>query len=643
MTILRSLAVLFQLGAAVLLGTLWLNAEAAWWKAFLLMLSSSFALGAAMHLLDLDRYASAYLPRYLRFAARESLAVGAATTYYLWVGGSVLGKVLSAGLLVLSLRQLVRVILHVTMAIRSVHQLKAIAAKTAADGDRSPFLLITAKPRGQAARHVAAFVASLGQALWRYRSASLVRSERSDLFGARLERVAERPRSLSSGFTGFLSVIFNFFASPRSLVAILDTEGLAAERELAADLAIAQVAFVGSASRLLMPELESPSLLSLIKDPVLKSTRLNAPPPDRQLLSCLHRTAGPCFLLPLSSSELMMEDSDEQLETMLQGYEIVEEAELRFRRAHEAVAKNVRHSALAAARSDSLLDPSTRSFATDFAAHGLAPLADVYLRFRIAVSDLERFVVLLECFEALIKYSSFALLAGTGDSRSAMLSPHAVKVVGPKPPSMGTWVRLLRTLSKLPEYTAIPLLRRTSEFWERDQPTEAAHELVRTVNRLGVGTRQTLPKSNGLWLEWLTSIRNITRGHGGLQERTSALVWHGLHRVFLESLSGLRPLVLGGQLVAQGSESRSVHHAGWRRGLYRHSTLDTALASLPAHSARVLWQFPEYTIDLAPFTVFRRNECWTWNGRSRSGSQADYVDYASGKIARFAPESPDHG
>ena len=599
-------------------------------RALLLVLVGASMWNTFSPLVDLDRTAKVYFPPYLRVAARQGVTAALALSYYLRFGESLVGKFACLVLFAFPLRYLYACTLLVLVSGRVVHGLRKTLADRGALGALHSYILVTVEHGPLSAKVLSRFFVGFALAQWRARSSRLVKSIRSDLLEERLE-AAEAQVGRSA--VAFIGAHFGFFVAPRSLLGILDTRGLEAcgsdLHDKAQEMAVGHLIAPGPGNNLLglltNPErLRLHDLLSRasISRDVQRARTLG----DVATLRDAHSTPGPCFILPLIPPGMPVGDFSEASEDTLEGYDVLSSPQIQLGVAYDSVAQRMRAAALPMGRSDAELPPGRRQLIFEIGQVGLPPIADCYLRLRLSVSDVERFVVLLECFEALFKYCVFAL-AGARPAGG----PGTEKLLGQRP-TMGTWVGALSELTRDREGIASPSLRGIAEVWGVRETSTACMEFSRAVRKLGVLIDEPVPTTNVGWLAWLTKLRNATRGHGGLKEMSAGALWHGLHGAFLELVYELRPLTLESELLSADSDEAVVRFRGWRRGPYRTSTLGLSPLDLPSHATRIVLKVGGTKVLLAPYTITRANECWTWNGAGSVRGASDYVDYSSGKV-----------
>jgi hypothetical protein len=130
-------------------------------------------------------------------------------------------------------------------------------------------------------------------------------------------------------------------------------------------------------------------------------------------------------------------------------------------------------------------------------------------------------------------------------------------------------------------------------------------------------------------MRWLVDFRNITKGHGGPDESTSAPVLFPFHSVFLDLVSSLKEISFDAHLVRICKDGTEINLGGWLRGIRRSSIL-----LRPQH--RSLTTGNELRTQTETFAFEERvsirvNEVLTWHGEKKSGEDA-YVNYLSGEV-----------
>jgi len=208
------------------------------------------------------------------------------------------------------------------------------------------------------------------------------------------------------------------------------------------------------------------------------------------------------------------------------------------------------------AASDLALPEDARVTSQSLAYRGLPPVANAYLRFRLAQSDVERFLCLLDCVEALLRCSVIALLSCSSDNlrMESAASFHAR-------PTLGSWVRLLASLL---EHSSTDWISRViSSSWVGEITREHLR-LVQRVENSSLKGLELTGRRRVDWFEWLVALRNVTRGHGVITESGLAPFWHDLRLLFLENVQHLAPFVLESRLLC--ADRPAIEVRGWQRG-----------------------------------------------------------------------------
>jgi hypothetical protein len=162
---------------------------------------------------------------------------------------------------------------------------------------------------------------------------------------------------------------------------------------------------------------------------------------DDEAKSGYQTCPGPTFMvylrIPPDDSPLPMTAADQILEQTVK-HRIVDSSlvtHLTDRLASTAVPIGV---------SDTQLTEEGRSLIKDVATGAVPPIADCYLRLRLAQSDVERFFSLLEAFECLVKCSVIVLLVNRWDQTGKDVS--SIQLAG-RPPTLGDWIYFLEKLT----------------------------------------------------------------------------------------------------------------------------------------------------------------------------------------------------
>jgi hypothetical protein len=257
--------------------------------------------------------------------------------------------------------------------------------------------------------------------------------------------------------------------------------------------------------------------------------------------------------------------------------------------------------------SDSNLTTNHRRLIADIAANGFPPIADTYLRFRLSKSNVERFLNILDGFEALVKLSAIILLSNElaiGNSVSDYTTTLS------KPPSFGVWIGLLADLLKRETKTGpINIIK---SFWHT--PTsEISCKLLDAVNGCGFVWRGQAPKSFLQWLNWLVWLRNVSKGHGGVEEKSIGPSIHSFH-----------------EMVGLDEVRNKYELKGWIRGEVRSSLQE--MGSILPNPYLAVKSSNDRMLALYPFIIIRGCRCLIWN--STKDTNMEFVDCSTGHIER---------
>ena len=280
--------------------------------------------------------------------------------------------------------------------------------------------------------------------------------------------------------------------------------------------------------------------------------------------------------------------------------------------------------------SDTQLTKEARALIQDVATSALPPIADCYLRLRLAQSDVERFLSLLEGLEGLVKCSVIVLLVNRWVQTGEDVSQG--RLAG-RPLALGAWIYFLRRLTD----TVVPseLDEETCSFWRGDI-FQIQKELISEVSKMGLSLPDIERTSQLDWLEWFRDLRNVTRGHGVVTEETVASLWHPFHEAFLEMISALKPFTLSSVIVAQEPKSgKQFPLKGWLRGGNRVGSQSSqeprsreALTALKLPSGQLL--------PLHPLVIIRGNEVLLWDCVRKKEEAIEFLNYTSGERKQLA-------
>ncbi len=279
--------------------------------------------------------------------------------------------------------------------------------------------------------------------------------------------------------------------------------------------------------------------------------------------------------------------------------------------------------------SDDKLPAELRATISKIVSHGLPPLANCYLRFRLSKSNVERFLCLLDCFEVLIRvsviYSLVQQWTHNGNSLLAQLYTQLNR------PGLGTWLDTLRRLSAEPGQD--DLAQAICAFWK--QPLAGApRQLISDARGSGLAYPGDLPRSHLGWLDWLVWLRNSTRGHGGVEEDQVGPIWHGLHATFLRMARGLTPLIADSSLATAQQDGSLDSCSGWNRDQLPESTQENKppLPANPVFMVRNGTSGDNKSL-LHPFIIKAGKDFLIWN--SARENAIEYLDYGTGQIRQI--------
>jgi hypothetical protein len=300
-----------------------------------------------------------------------------------------------------------------------------------------------------------------------------------------------------------------------------------------------------------------------------------------------------------------------------------------------AIADEMAMSTFPVAEADDLLPADIKPLIPAIAQVGLQPFANSYLRYRLAQSNVGRFLALLDCVEVLVKCSAVALLTGRwleGDAEGLQEVPARLSR-----PSLGHWVETLRQL--LLPAGGDQLQQDIQSFWSQP-PYEAAWELIDLGNNSEWKWKGVRPRSQIEWLDWFVWLRNVTRGHGVVEEELVSGLWQGLHETCLDMAFGLESLVLSsalfyhtpaeGTTILQGWQRTVVAATGEARPPLSYSAYHVYIGTEAASSPPLL---------LYPFIISRSGSALVWNGVRKKSVQ--YLNYGTGEIQQESFEEVD--
>ncbi len=277
------------------------------------------------------------------------------------------------------------------------------------------------------------------------------------------------------------------------------------------------------------------------------------------------------------------------------------------------------------AMSDNKLPRDKHSVIEQLSKEGFSPLAGSYLRFRVSESDVERFLCLLDCIEVLIRVSTIVLIINSWRNNSSRLSSENIKKL--KIPTLGVWIRILKGIIDVESEDK--LVQKISYYWKQPLEYGSYKKLIDDVNGPNLNWGGEIPQSHIGWLDWFVWLRNVTRGHGVVNEKLASPLWHGFHELFLDMVIGLRPLAFASSLVyIEKSKDKQIIR-GWDRNKYFVSK-NEAEDSIGKVYLKTENREKEKYIMLYPMAIAYKNSILLWN-KTREDS-LEFIDYSSGKL-----------
>jgi len=296
--------------------------------------------------------------------------------------------------------------------------------------------------------------------------------------------------------------------------------------------------------------------------------------------------------------------------------------------------------ALPIVASDSRLNIEKRRIIQEIAAYGLPPIANSYLRFRLAQSDVERYNSLLDCIESLIRCSAIILIINQWNNSDEDLNFNNKErlLSGRNPPTLGTWVYALKGLTELTTSTEID--EEVCSFWKGDI-SQKQRLLINKADKAGLSSTNHKEKTQLDWVKWYKDLRNVTKGHGVVEETSIGPFWHILHEIFLEMVSQLQPFTISSYFVAIEPNGKEVVLRGWLRDkskfnkTTKYSEYETRIF-LKLSSNQLIPLFPLFIVKEHNVFVFDHLNI----GKEKEDSRIELLDYGLGKRTslRF-PES----
>jgi len=164
-------------------------------------------------------------------------------------------------------------------------------------------------------------------------------------------------------------------------------------------------------------------------------------------------------------------------------------------------------------------------------------------------------------------------------------------------------------------------------FWKGEIFREQK-ELISKVTETELYSIDCKGSSQLNWHEWFTDLRNVTRGHGVVEETSIAPFWHVLHEIFLAMVSGLRPLILSSYLVAVEASGKEIVLRGWLRVKLQHD-LDRKFSE---HEMLAFLKSPSnQMLLLYPLVIIKEHDVFVFDYlRTKEGAIA-FLNYISGE------------
>lgn len=195
-------------------------------------------------------------------------------------------------------------------------------------------------------------------------------------------------------------------------------------------------------------------------------------------------------------------------------------------------------------------------------------------------------------------------------------------------PSLGYWTEMLRTLISIQQPEEFE--QHIANSWERplqDTPLK----LIEEARSSGLDWRAPLPKSPMLWLDWFVWLRNITRGHGSIEERNAATLWHTLHETFLYLVNELKELVLLAKLEIRSlDETSAFPFQGWQRKGDQFAVRGEMSFEGDPDFFVIAPERDQAPILLFPLCVAKSGQVLIWN--SVRSNEVEYINYGSGRL-----------
>lgn len=280
---------------------------------------------------------------------------------------------------------------------------------------------------------------------------------------------------------------------------------------------------------------------------------------------------------------------------------------------------------------DSRLPPRLRSLSRSLANKGIPPISDSYLRSRLAESDVERFLNLMDSIEAIIRMSVIALLVARWANKDIVLK----KDISQRVLTLGTWAGLLKKVTS-PNYPESQPFSELIDFWNSNI-LYSQSKLITNVGEIDLpfNIHQSSIVTQKDWLGWLVNFRNLTKGHGIIEEKGIAVVWEDLHEIFLDILSRLKLLFFDSTLQSLVSSGEKVALRGWMRNGRRPEGRST-MAAFSGKAGAFLKPPEGKMLSLYPFVVLKLNEVLVWDGFNSKENRLELLNYSKGQREVFS-------
>lgn len=296
------------------------------------------------------------------------------------------------------------------------------------------------------------------------------------------------------------------------------------------------------------------------------------------------------------------------------------------------VANQLKVNIIPIGESDDKLHYSMRSMPRLIASHGLPPLANSYLRVRLSQSNAERFMALLDCIEMVIKISVMYLSISQwskenhDDNFSYTLNR----------PTLGFWTSRLHKLK--PSSDEDEITSSIIKFLEL--PVEGTPlQLIQIASSQGFERNEVIPSTYREWLHWFTWMRNVSRGHGTVEESQVGPLWHSLHVTFLYMVLQLRSLMIDSTLIQSRENTNSEKLEGWNRIISRQSETEPEKSNFKIPFLVVGDNTDSKKFSTFPFMIMKEGEVLFLNNAHKNN--IEYISHSSGILTRLDVDGSD--